>query len=892
MAENFYSILTAVGLAKIANAQVSGNKVNLTQIAVGDGGGTYYNPTQNDTHLKNEVWRGNIGSVEIDPENPNWIVIESYIPSTVGGFTVREVGIFDAEGDMIAIGKYPETFKPSLEEGASKDLLLRMIIEVTNASAVTMKVDPSVIIASRKYVDEKVGVVSNNLMQLQQEFMSYSAQTEDELSAIESRKMDKDTNDISIYQINKNKGLIDESFISDSLKQQIVGNTPIHSTPAKGSITKDKLTKRLISQEQTTFLQKGKNLFDKDNVLRGYFINQSGDLIENTSYSVTDFIGIKPDTNYFRSASSTIAFYDGSFNFISREYETNGIIKSPENAAYARIALSNGYIPLFQFEEGDAPTPREDFYLIFDSLKLTEQNFQNKIIPLESLKNLRRGKNLFNKNDIVKGSISMSTGILDGGLSGFASNYIEIEPNTNYSKNIHANFAFYDKDKKFIEGQFDSTMTTFTSPNNAKYIRISNSNNSNLDKLQLEKGDVVTAYEPFGYRLGEFLYENDIKKLNNPIKYPISKVVNPTTYLPGGSTHVFGDIDKYGNIWAVAWQDLIRKSSDGIKFTTVIDAKPFLDKTNGETISQYALMITDTGRIVCGTSKGRVLVSDEEQTTLTEAFVFENGYTQNTWGYDKKGRYILMATYVQSKGANSQGREVYLSKDFGATWDRIFYKDTATMVDSTNYHIHDVAFDQYSDCILISIGDGANRNILYSYDYGETWKEMFDESIYNENNWAPIHPTSIIIFPDGYAFGSDELPEGITWWNRPKGIEKPEIKWEDCEYKITFNEDKTVIGTFAQKGDMIQTTSGIYGIMPFRNHNTQTEGHARLFATGDGGKTWHEVFKDDVWNSNRRGFWNARLREEGDGIYIYSSYSQDGLVYIWRAKLPYFITFQ
>jgi phage-related tail fiber protein len=195
MAENFYSILTAVGLAKIANAQVSGNKVDLTQIAVGDGGGTYYNPTQSDTHLKNEVWRGNIGSVEIDPENPNWIVIESYIPSTVGGFTVREVGIFDAEGDMIAIGKYPETFKPSLEEGASKDLLLRMIIEVTNASAVTMKVDPSVIIASRKYVDEKVGVVSNNLMQLQQEFMSHSADSVKHVSQNEkddwNNKLDK-----------------------------------------------------------------------------------------------------------------------------------------------------------------------------------------------------------------------------------------------------------------------------------------------------------------------------------------------------------------------------------------------------------------------------------------------------------------------------------------------------------------------------------------------------------------------------------------------------------------------------------------------------------------------------------------------------------------------------
>lgn len=167
MAENFYSILTRIGLAKLANAQFSGKKVNLTEIAVGDGGGSYYNPTQDDTQLKNEVWRGTIGSVEIDQENPNWIVIESYIPSTSGGFTVREVGIFDADGDMIAIGKYPETYKPSLDNGASKDLLLRMIIEVTNASAVTLKVDPTVIIASRKYVDDKFSELSANNIRIE-----------------------------------------------------------------------------------------------------------------------------------------------------------------------------------------------------------------------------------------------------------------------------------------------------------------------------------------------------------------------------------------------------------------------------------------------------------------------------------------------------------------------------------------------------------------------------------------------------------------------------------------------------------------------------------------------------------------------------------------------------
>lgn len=171
MAEKFYTILTNIGLAKIANSQVTGNKVNLVEMAVGDGNGAYYNPTSNDGALRNEKWRGPIGSVEIDEDNANWIVIETVIPSEIGGFFLREVGLFDEEGDLIAIGKYPETYKPILDEGSAKDLYIRMIIEVSNASSVTLKVDPTIIIASRKYVDEKialaVGPINQSLQDLQ-----------------------------------------------------------------------------------------------------------------------------------------------------------------------------------------------------------------------------------------------------------------------------------------------------------------------------------------------------------------------------------------------------------------------------------------------------------------------------------------------------------------------------------------------------------------------------------------------------------------------------------------------------------------------------------------------------------------------------------------------------
>lgn len=165
-------ILTNVGMAKIANAQLTDETVDLTTIAVGDGGGAYYNPVQTATALKNEVWRGNIHAVSIDDDNPNWIIVEGVIPSAIGGFTIREIGLFDST-DLIAIGKVPETYKPAMEEGSSKDLYLKSILEVSNASAVTLKVDPAVILASRKYVDDKIQIVSTNLANVQQQLATH-----------------------------------------------------------------------------------------------------------------------------------------------------------------------------------------------------------------------------------------------------------------------------------------------------------------------------------------------------------------------------------------------------------------------------------------------------------------------------------------------------------------------------------------------------------------------------------------------------------------------------------------------------------------------------------------------------------------------------------------------
>lgn len=149
MAEQFYTILTEVGKAKIANANVIGNKINFAKLKVGDGGGTFYNPTETQTDIKNKVWEGNINSIYVDEKNLNWIVIETIIPGDVGGFTIRETGIFDDENNLIAVSNYPETYKPIASEGSSKDVVIKIILEVSNSNTITFKIDPTVMIASK-----------------------------------------------------------------------------------------------------------------------------------------------------------------------------------------------------------------------------------------------------------------------------------------------------------------------------------------------------------------------------------------------------------------------------------------------------------------------------------------------------------------------------------------------------------------------------------------------------------------------------------------------------------------------------------------------------------------------------------------------------------------------
>lgn len=151
MVENCYTLLTDIGKAKIANGIQSGTKVNFTTFKVGDSNGSYYQPNESQEKLVNARWEGPIGSVYIDENNSNWIIVDTIIPANVGGFFVREAGIFDDQNNLIAIAKLYERYKAVLEEDITKGMLIRLILEISNTSSINTK-EGSEIFATREDV--------------------------------------------------------------------------------------------------------------------------------------------------------------------------------------------------------------------------------------------------------------------------------------------------------------------------------------------------------------------------------------------------------------------------------------------------------------------------------------------------------------------------------------------------------------------------------------------------------------------------------------------------------------------------------------------------------------------------------------------------------------------
>ncbi|MCW7550910.1 phage tail protein, partial [Photorhabdus sp. APURE] len=152
----YFAILTSLGAAKLANATALGTAVDITHMAVGDGGGKLPAPDASQTKLINEKRRAAINTLSVDPVNTSQIIAEQIIPENEGGWWIREIGLFDSEGVMIAVANCPETYKPQLQEGSGRTQAVRMVLIVSSTDSVTLKIDPSVVLATREYVDSSI----------------------------------------------------------------------------------------------------------------------------------------------------------------------------------------------------------------------------------------------------------------------------------------------------------------------------------------------------------------------------------------------------------------------------------------------------------------------------------------------------------------------------------------------------------------------------------------------------------------------------------------------------------------------------------------------------------------------------------------------------------------
>lgn len=154
MSQPYFALLTKIGEAKLANATALGTTLKLTEMGVGDGNGNTPVPSRSQTALVNEVRRKPLNQLFIDPKNANHIIAEQIIPENEGGWWIREIGLYDDAGDLCAVSNAPPTYKPILTEGSGRTQVIRMVLLINSDSTNTLalKIDPSIVLATREYV--------------------------------------------------------------------------------------------------------------------------------------------------------------------------------------------------------------------------------------------------------------------------------------------------------------------------------------------------------------------------------------------------------------------------------------------------------------------------------------------------------------------------------------------------------------------------------------------------------------------------------------------------------------------------------------------------------------------------------------------------------------------
>ncbi|MBI6215431.1 phage tail protein [Proteus vulgaris] len=194
MSAKFFALLTVIGANKLAKATALGTTLKITQMAVGDGGGALPTPDTQQTKLVGEKRRAGLNTLFVDPKNDSQIITEQVIPENEGGYWIREIGLFDDEGSLIAVGNCPETYKPQLQEGSGRTQTIRMILTVSHTESVELKVDPSVILATREFVNDAIESASKQTLEEVAKLYATKAELSTGLSKVQKSADDANTN--------------------------------------------------------------------------------------------------------------------------------------------------------------------------------------------------------------------------------------------------------------------------------------------------------------------------------------------------------------------------------------------------------------------------------------------------------------------------------------------------------------------------------------------------------------------------------------------------------------------------------------------------------------------------------------------------------------------------
>ncbi|OZQ66057.1 hypothetical protein CA600_12420 [Paenibacillus sp. VTT E-133280] len=349
--------------------------------------------------------------------------------------------------------------------------------------------------------------------------------TNNTVEIIQSTMMEKTTTDISVSQINKNLGKFDQTYMTEEFLQQIVGNTSINAVPADASLGKEKFTFRVLEGEAS------KNIFNADTITLQRYVNSTGGLTFNTSYSTSDYIPVLPNTTYVTNHFFSGAYYDSAKVFISTIAAAK--FTTPANADSIRFTVPNGNVAQTQLEIGSVSTRymshkntvRKDTIPTITNDLIGKGEIQADKLAFQTIVAVP------SKNRFDKTTVTTSRYITDAGALVFSGGYnvtdyipVTVQP---YALNqlSFGNVICYDASKTYL-GYVSRSSSVFTPLPGTAFIRFTVTD-ADLNTTQIEAGSIVTAYESFGNKVSADL----ITGLNIP---KVPTVIRVTVATSGG----------------------------------------------------------------------------------------------------------------------------------------------------------------------------------------------------------------------------------------------------------------------------------------------------------------------------------------------------------------------